>query len=213
MKKSTISTITRNNWFIALGLALAGFLASLSGLYFLFFTSGGYQGGRNPYYDVQILLDRSGWDLIHTWTGTAMIAIVVIHLILHWTWVMTMVKRSIKRLIGQGSPLNPRSRLNLILNLVVAVSFFLSAISGVYFLAFPNQHNANSPLILFTRTGWDLLHTWASVGFLMTAVVHIAIHWKWITKVTRRYFSKEKRVVKPVISREQPVLVQSETQI
>jgi hypothetical protein len=41
-------------------------------------------------------------------------------------------------------------------------------------------------MILFTRTTWDLLHTWAGIVLITAAVTHFAIHWKWVTKVTSK---------------------------
>ena len=96
-----------------------------------------------------------------------------------------MIRRSIKELIGKCGCMNARGRWNLVLNAVVVISFILTALSGVYFLFFPGGRGVIDPMILFTRTGWDLIHTWAGVIFISAAVIHFAIHWKWITKVTR----------------------------
>jgi hypothetical protein len=41
------------------------------------------------------------------------------------------------------------------------------------------------PMILFSRTTWDLIHTWSGVALIVAAVIHFAIHWRWVTKVTR----------------------------
>ncbi|RMH36675.1 MAG: DUF4405 domain-containing protein, partial [Gammaproteobacteria bacterium] len=65
------------------------FLVNLSGLVmWLVLPSGGYQGGRNPYYHATLFwLTRHGWKDLHLWSGLIMIAIVVMHLKLHWHWV------------------------------------------------------------------------------------------------------------------------------
>ncbi len=191
MSKNNIglSAPTRRNWWIDAGLAISALLAALSGIYFLFLPVGGYQGGRNPMYGVTVLFERSTWENLHTWGGVAMISIVLVHLTLHWSWVANMFNRSLKELRGRVRPMNARGRFNLALNLIVALSFLLTALSGVYFLFIPGGRGTVDPLLLFSRTTWDLIHTWAGVTLIAAAVVHFAIHWKWVTKVTRSLFA------------------------
>jgi cytochrome b subunit of formate dehydrogenase len=75
-------------------IALAFILASISGLVFLFAGSGGYQGGRNPDFQTEVLgISRWTWSDLHTWTGLVMIAGVMIHLLLHWKWIVCVTKR------------------------------------------------------------------------------------------------------------------------
>lgn len=183
--KTNISSRTRDNWWVNLALALSGVVAAFSGIYFLFFPIGGYQGGRNPYYDIIILFSRHTWEDLHTWGGVAMIVVVAIHLPRHWDWVVNMTRRTIKELTGQGIFLNWRSRFNLIINALAAVSFTIVAITGIYLLFTPSGRGAIDPFILFSRTTWDLIHTWSGVVMILAAVEHFAIHWKWVVKVTR----------------------------
>ncbi|MCK4726768.1 MAG: DUF4405 domain-containing protein [Anaerolineales bacterium] len=183
---SKVSGITRRNWWIDLGLFTSAVLAALSGIYFLFLPIGGYQGGRNPWYGVKILFTRQNWDLIHTWTGVAMILVAVLHLVLHWHWVENMARRMWKELRGSPSGLSWRGRYNLIINALIALSFILVAVSGVYLLFFPGGRSAVSPVILFSRSGWDLIHTWSGVVMIVGAILHFVIHWKWVTKVSSK---------------------------
>jgi len=97
-----------------------------------------------------------------------------------------MARRIWNEITGKCGCMNPRGRWNLILNAIVAVSFVLTAISGVYFLFVPGGRRTVDPTFLFTRNTWDLLHTWAGVILIAAAVIHFAIHWKWVTKVTRK---------------------------
>ncbi|MCJ7569662.1 MAG: DUF4405 domain-containing protein, partial [Anaerolineales bacterium] len=55
---------------------------------------------------------------------------------------------------------------------------------------------------LFTRTTWDLIHTWSGIVLIIAAGFHFLIHWKWIKKVTYRFFQLH-------IGREHPVVRQS----
>jgi hypothetical protein len=185
MSTQTVSKQTQKNWWIDATLLSSAVIAALSGIYFLFLPNGGFQGGRNPMYNVQILFARQTWDDLHTWGGIAMIAAVTIHLATHWSWVVGMVRRTWNEMTGQCGCMNPRGRWNLILNTVVAISFGLTAVSGVYFLFVPGGRWVADPIILFSRSTWDLLHTWAAVVLIIAAIIHFTIHWKWVTKVTR----------------------------
>ena len=186
MATQMVSKQTRKNWWIDAVLLISAIVAVLSGIYFLFLPVGGYQGGRNPLYNAQILFARATWDDLHTWGGVTMISAVLIHLTIHWPWVTSMARRTWAGLTRKSGTLNAHGRWNLILNTVVAVSFILTALSGVYFLFFPGGHQAAGPLILFSRTTWDLIHTWAGVVFTSAAILHFVIHWRWITNVTKK---------------------------
>lgn len=184
MSTQTVSKYTQKNWWIDAALFVSAIVATLSGIYFLFLPSGGFQGGRNPMVNVQILFTRHAWDEYHTWSGVAMIVAAIIHLAIHWPWVTSMTRRTWNELSGKCGCMNPRGRWNLILNTIVALSFALTAASGVYFLFVPSGRGAVDPMILFNRATWDLTHTWAGVTFITAALVHFVIHWKWVTKVT-----------------------------
>jgi hypothetical protein len=183
--KPSVSNQTRNNWLIMCLLTISGLLTIFSSVYFLFQPTGGYQGGRNPYYGIVILFSRTTWDLIHTWAGVIMIAIATIHIPLHWSWIMTMTKRIFKIMLGQCKGMNARGQFNLMINGVIGLSGLIAAVSGLYFLFFPGSQggSAKSIPLLFSRTTWDVIHTWSGVAMIAAAILHFAIHWRWIVKV------------------------------
>lgn len=187
--KRSLSTETRNNWLIDAGLLVGALVASLSGVYFLFLPIGGYQGGRNPMYGVTLLFERSTWGDLHIWGSILMIAVAAVHITIHWKWITGMVRRSLNELFGPNRHLNNRSRFNVGINSVVGVSGFVTAITGIYLLFFPGgAFGVPDPNFIFTRTTWDLIHTWAGVAMIIAGVVHFDIHWKWVTKVTNKLF-------------------------
>ncbi len=190
MSSRGLSLKTRMNWLIDASVFLGGVLAAITGIYFLFLPSGGYRGGRNPMYGVTILFERHTWEDWHTWTGVLMIAAVAIHLAIHWAWVKAMVKRVVLALASKGSPLSTGAKINVLVDALIATSFLLAAISGLYFLLAPTsgQGVAATMPFLFDGTTWDLIHTWAGVVLVGAAVVHLAIHWRWVVNVTTRFF-------------------------
>ncbi|MCX6054054.1 MAG: DUF4405 domain-containing protein [Chloroflexi bacterium] len=187
-----VSSLTQNNWILDATLFLGALVASLSGIYFLIFPDGGYKGGRNPYYGIQIIFDRAGWEWIHTWISLGMIAVALIHLLFHWKWVLNTTRRVIRGILERKITMNKKSWLNTLLNGVVAVGFLLSAISGIYFLLTPDSQGGQNadPMFLFSRIVWDNLHTWSSIAFISAAIIHLTIHWGWVTKVTCKIFTR-----------------------
>ena len=189
-----MSTQTRMNWLIDAAVFLGGVLAGLSGVYFLFLPSGGYQGGRNPMYGVTIFFERHTWSDVHIWGGILMIAAIAIHFAIHWEWVKRMTRRMASALTAKSGPLSRGAKVNVAIDVVVAISFLVCALSGIYFLFAPSggfQGGSNlgwDPGFLLSRTTWDLIHTWSGVVLSAAAVVHFAIHWRWVKNVTARFF-------------------------
>lgn len=198
-----VSKLTRNNWILDAGLLITALVASLSGIYFLIFPDGGYKGGRNPFYGIQIIFERAGWEWMHTWISLAMIVIALIHLIFHWKWVVNTTKRVVRSIKERQPNGNKASWNNILLNGILGVGFLICTISGIYFLLTPDSKgglNAD-PMILFSRSVWDIIHTWSGVAFIGAALIHFVIHWGWVAKVTRKIFIKQKfNTLQPVNS-------------
>ena len=193
-KRIQMSVQTRANWLIDAAVFLGGVVAALSGVYFLFLPSGGYQGGRNPMYGITILFSRHTWSGVHTWAGLLMIGAVAIHFAIHWQWVKRMSRRTVQALRPAGKKLSRGALVNVAVDTLIALSFLLCALSGIYLFLAPTgglQGGANpgwDPNFLFSRTTWDLIHTWSGVVLIVAAAIHLAIHWRWIKNVTARFF-------------------------
>ncbi|MCK4725728.1 MAG: DUF4405 domain-containing protein [Anaerolineales bacterium] len=194
--KSSVSKQTQENWMIDITLFISAVLASISGIYFLYLPIGGYQGGRNPYYGIRILFERHTWSEIHIWTGVLMIVVVLVHVPIHWDWIVNMTKRMVRQLMGKDTNLNVRSRFNVFINVLVGLSFIIVAVTGVYLLFVPGVPKGvvSDPMILFSRTTWDLIHSWSGVVVILAGLVHFAIHWKWVVKVTRKVLKFERSI-------------------
>lgn len=192
--RAKMSMATRKNWLIDFAVFLGGVLAALSGIYFLYLPSGGYQGGRNPMYGITILFSRHTWEDVHLWGGILMIVAVVVHFAIHWQWVKRMSRRTVQALSRGGAKLSKGAQFNVFIDVLIAVSFLVCALTGIYFVfapagGFQGGNNPGwDPNFLFSRTTWDLIHTWSGVVMIVAAVVHFAIHWRWVQNVTRRFF-------------------------
>ncbi|MCX7839891.1 MAG: DUF4405 domain-containing protein [Anaerolineae bacterium] len=181
MNKRGLSLQTKTNWLIDALLFTSALIATISGIYFLFLPSGGYRGGRNPYYGITILFDRHTWNDLHTWFGLGMIVIVAIHLTVHSRWIVTMTKHAFRAVTVPTCRLSRGAWTNIAIDATIALGFLLTAISGLYFFFEPAQRP-----FLFDAITWDLIHTWAGVAMVGAALLHLTIHWRWIVNVTKR---------------------------
>ena len=191
-KTSSLTPKLRHNWWIDALLALGAVVAVLSSLYFLAFPKGGYQGGLNVYYNLVVIFSRQTWDIIHTWSGMAMIMAAIIHILIHWGWITGTIDRTWQVIRRKRKAFGMRLTYNILLDATIAVSFLICAISGVYFMFFV-ESGPTSEIFLFSKTTWDLIHTWSGVIMTITAILHLALHWKWVTNITRKMFIKSEK--------------------
>lgn len=187
--KSSLTPKLRQNWWIDALLGMTAILAVLSSLYFLAFPIGGYQGGRNPYYLKVVVFSRHTWDLIHTWSGVGMIMIALWHIVIHWGWIMGTAKRVWQAIAGKGKGFAMHLTYNILLDVIVAVSFMICAVSGIYFLVFPNSGQIGQ-FFMFDKTAWDLIHTWSGVVMTITAILHFVLHWKWVVNIIKKMLGR-----------------------
>jgi hypothetical protein len=173
------------HWVTVFLLSVSGLLTALTGIYFLFLPSGGYQGGRNPHYGQTFLFDRDIWVSIHTWAGIVMVAVSLLHIVLHWQWVVEMGRRSLAIVRGNRKPFNRKIWTRLGIITAIGLLFLGVAASGIYFFVLPGgQGSSKTVQFLFARSTWDLVHTWTGILMIIAALVHLAMRWKWVARVT-----------------------------
>jgi hypothetical protein len=91
------------NYVLDAVIGVAFLLSAVTGVAFLLMGSGGYQGGRNPDFATSLLgISRTAWSDLHTWVSLVMITGVVVHLVLHWKWIVCVTKQLL--------PSRPKSR-------------------------------------------------------------------------------------------------------
>jgi hypothetical protein len=86
-------TKATRNYLIALAMALLGLAQLVSGfVLWLVLPSGGRGGSVGT-----LLWSRGTWVDIHTWSAVTLVAIVIVHIILHWGWIVRLTKSYFKR--------------------------------------------------------------------------------------------------------------------
>jgi len=94
MKKATRNYIVDLVMFVLIIVeAISGFV-----IWIVFPRGGGYMGGRGSglVTETSFLRARDTWIALHNWAAVALVVVVVLHLILHWKWVVHMTKKLFK---------------------------------------------------------------------------------------------------------------------
>ncbi len=88
-------------------------------------------------------------------------------------------------------------KMNYLLDVVIAVAFLLSALTGIAFLFMGSggYQGGRNPAFLtsflgLSREVWSDLHTLGSLVMITGVGVHLVFHWKWIVCVTRQVLPK-----------------------
>ena len=111
----------------------------------------------------------------HEWLGIGLGAALLVHLTLHWDWVV----RTTGKLLRPGG----RERFIWLVNLLLLVSMTLCVASGILIseVALP-QLGISPPPSSF----WRQVHDTTATLTLILVPVHAALRWRWIAGVARR---------------------------
>ena len=122
--------------------------------------------------------------LLHEWLGLALAGMVVVHLLLSWTWIDASTRRFIRT---QSN----RTRFNYILNLCLFADVVLMIFSGIAI--------SQKAVPALTRIkaggadlGWEFIHNRLSDSLIILAGLHLAINWDWSLAAARKILSRGK---------------------
>ncbi|MBN1793239.1 DUF4405 domain-containing protein [Candidatus Woesearchaeota archaeon] len=85
---------TKLNYLIDALLAVSFIVTALTGLALFFFMPSGIPQGR---YQAFLGISKTVWLAAHDLAGIIMILLSLIHLVLHWKWVVCMTRSFLKR--------------------------------------------------------------------------------------------------------------------
>jgi cytochrome b subunit of formate dehydrogenase len=81
------------NYFLDLAMVFLFLVSAFTGILLFFMGSGGFQGGRNPNFRNNLLgIPRNSLRDFHNYSGIVLIIIILIHIILHFDWILNMTK-------------------------------------------------------------------------------------------------------------------------
>jgi len=85
-------------------------------------------------------------------------------------------------------------KINYFVDVIAFISFLITAITGIIiFLFLPtgeSRGGVHSFLLGYGRHDWGAIHDWAGIIMTIAALVHVALHWKWIVNMTKNLFKK-----------------------
>jgi Domain of unknown function (DUF4405) len=115
---------------------------------------------------------------IHEWLSFAFAGAILVHLVLHWNWVVNTVRRFLSSASGQA-------RVNFVLNTLLFVDFTLITLSGIMI----SEHALPLFGIEIARNfAWRGIHDLTANLMIVLIGAHLAMHWRWIAGVVSKLF-------------------------
>jgi hypothetical protein len=117
-------------------------------------------------------------DILHEWLGLALAFALLVHLTLHWDWVI----RTTRKLISPRG----RDKVIWIVNLALLVAMTLCITSGILI-----SRTALPYIGLYPLGGpfWSRMHVLSAELTLGLVPVHLAVRWRWLVQVGRQTLS------------------------
>lgn len=127
---------------------------------------------------------------IHEWLGIAFAAAIIVHLLVHWQWIIAVGKKLF-------SKAQANARINYLLNILLFIDITLISFTGLMIseAALPlfGIHMQHNPT-------WTRIHSLTSDAGVFIVALHIGLHWQWVLKTTARLLG-----LKPRQPKTQPV--------
>jgi len=113
---------------------------------------------------------------LHEWLGIAFIAVLVLHLLLHWQWIAGATLRWLRSLSW-------KVRLTYLVDVVLFITMTLVIFSGLMIseIALPMIG-----LVSSRNFAWRAIHSASSNGVLVLVSLHLALNWRWIVAAAQR---------------------------
>lgn len=114
---------------------------------------------------------------IHEWLGIAVGGVIVVHLLLHWDWIIKTTRNLFNKMPR-------RKRINYILDALLFIDTAIIIFTGLMI------SEAALPALGFTIAFTPIyitIHSLSANLAMMIIGLHVALHWKWIVKAIQRF--------------------------
>lgn len=80
---------------------------------------------------------------------------------------------------------------NLIVNVILGISFLIAAVSGIVLLSLPSGFfSGYSTFAGITKSSWVSIHRFMGILLIISAAIHLILHRDWFAAMTRSAFNK-----------------------
>jgi len=115
---------------------------------------------------------------VHEWLSLALAATIVIHLLLHWSWITAVAVRFFKNLWHT-------SRLKFMVDLLLFVMFVTVMVSGL--MISRSVLPGLGIQLQQTSLVWRRLHSLSADSSILLVGLHFALNWGWVVSMVKRY--------------------------
>jgi hypothetical protein len=128
---------------------------------------------------------------IHEWFALALAGATIVHLLLHWRWMVSVTRKFFHILFHN-------SRLQYVVDALLFVAFTVVMMTGLMI------SRSVLPLLHISETRnffiWTRLHDLSANLTLFLVGLHFALHWDWVVRMSKRYLV----LPKPSVLRSRP---------
>ena len=121
----------------------------------------------------------------HEWFSLVLTGIIILHLLLHWRWMVSVSIRFFKKIFHS-------SRLDYVVDGLLFITFTVAILSG---LLISRVVMINLGLPTSPEPVWLELHDLSANLTLILTGLHIALHWKWVASTFARYFIHPVKII------------------
>lgn len=114
---------------------------------------------------------------LHELLGLFFAVGLIVHLLLHWDWIVALTRTFFKKLLHQ-------SRVNYVLNAALLIVVVAMTLSGI---VISQTLGLSLPMADSTYLTWSTVHALSAQLVLVLVALHIAMHWRWIVINSKKY--------------------------
>ena len=120
---------------------------------------------------------------IHEWASLGFAAAIIVHLLLHWQWLVA----TTRRFVGH---LTPTVRINYVLNGALFIAMTVAIFSG---LMISEVIVKSLGLGALGGGAWRGIHGTSATISLLLVGGHLAMHWRWVMQTARQLLGRSAR--------------------
>lgn len=116
---------------------------------------------------------------LHEWLSVAFAAVVIIHILLHWQWVVSVGLNFFKKLFHT-------SRLKFVVDALMFLAVTTVMMSGIMI---SRSVSAALGIELVSNPAWRFLHSLSANLSMGLVGLHFALNWRWVAAMAKRYIA------------------------